>query len=280
MMTLSDSNSRGLTVDGIIKVLPNGKKLLDGVSFEVGPGEFVAILGPSGAGKSLTLRSLLGLLQPSGGKVIWRTPEGRIYDTSIMNPASLRELRRSLGTIFQGLNLVKQLTVLENVMMGRLGFMTPLRSWVLGFNDRQAAAAWEALRQVGVEEHAARRVGELSGGEMQRVAIARAIYQDPWFFLADEPVSSLDPRNASGIMRLLAPLAKQSPVLGVFHQPVLAAGYCTRFIGIREGRVVYDGPPDTGDAVLARIYGNELDDIKREAAREAESSSNQASVSV
>lgn len=251
-----------LDVSGLTKDLPNGKRLLDGIRFNVGEGEFVAILGPSGAGKSLTLRAVLGLLAPTAGTVRWTTPTGAVVDTVRASAGELRALRRSLGAIFQGLNLVRQLTVLDNVMLGRIGHTGTLRSWFLGFNDDEARTALAALAQVGMEAHAARRLGSLSGGEMQRVAIARAVYQAPWFFLADEPVSSLDPRNANAIMRLMVPLAQRSPVVGVFHQPVLASRYCTRFIGIRAGRVVYDGPPDTSDAVLSAIYGAELAELR------------------
>src|SRR5215469_16396217 len=128
-------------------------------------------------------------------------------------------------------------------MIGRLGRINPLRSWLYGFTDREAADAMEALGRVGMADFATRLTGSLSGGEMQRVAIARAIFQRPLCYLADEPIASLDPKNSRAIMKLLRPLACEHPILGAFHQPELTAEFCTRVIAIRDGVVVYDGDP-------------------------------------
>src|SRR5215469_9949992 len=124
-------------------------------------------------------------------------------------------------------------------MIGRLGRINPLRSWLYGFTDREAADAMEALGRVGLADFAGRITGSLSGGEMQRVAIARAIFQRPLFYLADEPIAALDPKNTETIMRLLEPLARENPILGAFHQPGIVAQYCTRVIALRKGRIVY-----------------------------------------
>jgi phosphonate transport system ATP-binding protein len=244
-----------LTVSDISVSLPGGKKLVDKVTFAVGRGEFVSILGSSGAGKSLTLRCIVGLTQPSEGCVTLTGPQGRRYSTSKVKAHELRRARRHIGLIFQGSNLVKRLTVLENVMLGRLGHINPLRSWIVGFTDEEARKAMIALDRVNMAHFAARMAGSLSGGEMQRVSIARAIYQQPLVYLADEPISSLDPKNAEAIMSILLPLSQETPVIGAFHQPAIVARYCTRVIGIRGGKVVYDGPARMSSRQLEAIYG-------------------------
>ncbi len=232
-----------LVVSSIHKTLPNGKCLIDRVSFTVAQGEFVSILGSSGAGKSLTLRCITGLTKPDEGEITLTSPRGETFRTTGVNARQLRRARRHIGVMFQGSNLVKRLSVLENVMIGRLGQINPVRSWVRGFLDSEAHEAVEALDRVQMADFAGRLAGSLSGGEMQRVAIARAIFQRPLIYLADEPISSLDPRNAEAIMALLQPLSLETPVLGAFHQPEIVARYCTRVIGMRQGAMVYNGPP-------------------------------------
>lgn len=245
-----------LQVSNLLVTLPNGKRLVNDVSFTVGRGEFVSILGSSGAGKSLTLRCIVGLTKPSLGEIKLTGPGNRTYRTTGANAKEMRRARRHIGLIFQGSNLVKRLTVLENVMIGRLGHIHPLRSWVIGFKDSEAREAMVALDRVNMASCAARMAGSLSGGEMQRVSIARAIHQRPLIYLADEPISSLDPKNAEAIMSILQPLSRETLVIGAFHQPAVVARYCTRVIGIREGQVVYDGPAQLSARQLENIYGN------------------------
>jgi phosphonate transport system ATP-binding protein len=244
-----------LHVSNIVVKLPNGKRLVDQVNFTVGRGEFVAILGSSGAGKSLTLRCIVGLTRPSEGEIKLTGPNGRVYQTTSVGARELRRARRHIGLIFQGSNLVKRLTVLENVMLGRLGHISPIRSWLIGFKDAEARDAMTALDRVNMAHFAARMAGSLSGGEMQRVSIARAIYQRPLAYLADEPISSLDPKNADAIMSILQPLSRETPVIGAFHQPAAVAKYCTRALGIRLGKLVYDGPAQISARELEHIYG-------------------------
>jgi phosphonate transport system ATP-binding protein len=245
-----------LHVSNIVVKLPNGKRLVNQVSFTVGRGEFVAILGSSGAGKSLTLRCIVGLTKPNEGEIRLTGPNGRTYHSTNVGSRELRRARRHIGLIFQGSNLVKRLTVLENVMIGRLGHISPVRSWFLGFTDAEAREAIDALDRVGMAHFAARLAGSLSGGEMQRVSIARAMHQRPLIYLADEPISSLDPRNADAIMSILQPLSRDTPVIGAFHQPAAVAKYCTRVIGIRMGKIVYDGPAQISARQLEHIYGD------------------------
>src|SRR5215813_11230207 len=205
-----------LTVTNLTKRLPDGKILLNRISFMVQKGEFVGILGASGAGKSLTMRCMIGLTSVSDGEVMFTGENGKAYRTTTIKGRELRRARRNIGVIFQGCNLVKRLSVIENVMIGRLGHIHPLRSWLYGFTDREASEAMEALDRVGMAGFAARLTGSLSGGEMQRVAIARAIFQRPLCYLADEPIASLDPTNSRAIMQLLQPLAVAHPILGTF----------------------------------------------------------------
>src|SRR5262249_23785485 len=164
-----------LKVTNLTKRLPSGKVLLNGITFTVEKGEFVGILGASGAGKSLTMRCIVGLTSVTEGEVVFTGERGKTYRTTTIQGNELRRARRNIGVIFQGCNLVKRLTALENVMIGRLGRISPLRSWLYGFTDREAADAMEALDRVGLAECAGRLTGSLSGGELQRVAIARAI---------------------------------------------------------------------------------------------------------
>jgi phosphonate transport system ATP-binding protein len=175
----------------------------------------------------------------------------------------LRKLRQKIGLVFQGYHLVKRLTALENVLVGRLGQINVLRSLLYGFTDEEAGQAVAALDKVKLGHLAGTRVSSMSGGEMQRVAIARAIFQAPNLLLADEPISNLDPSNAKIIMKLIRPLADEMPVIGVFHQPEMTAKYCTRVIAIKEGRVIYDGDPALSVSQLVDIYGEELQQIEQ-----------------
>ncbi|MEE4383139.1 MAG: ATP-binding cassette domain-containing protein [Pseudomonadales bacterium] len=264
----SAADSR-LEIEGLAKVLPDGTRLLEDVGFTVRAGEFVALLGASGAGKSLTLRCVLGLTRASAGRVSFVDGSGVRHELAGLEGAALRRARRRMGVIFQGANLVPRLRVIENVMIGRLGTMHPVRAWLYGFRDDEARAALLALERTNVAHLAHRVTGSLSGGELQRVAIARAIHQEPDLFLADEPISSLDPGNARAVMELLRPLAHRYPVLGVFHQPEVVARYCTRCIALKDGRVYYDGAPDVPRRVLREIYGEELEALAEDALPEA-----------
>lgn len=247
-----------IEVINISKTLPNGKKLLDNISFKVKKGEFVGILGASGAGKTLTLRSLNGLLKPDSGSVIFKNVLGEKVNICTLSNKKLRKVRQKIGVIFQGYHLVQRLSVLENVMIGRLGSITTFRSIFYGFTDAEAHEAMGALEKVNMEHLANNKVSSLSGGEKQRVGIARAIFQKPNLLLADEPISNLDPKNAKLIMKLIKPLSEEIPVIGVFHQPEMTAKYCTRVIAIKEGKIIYDGKPNLTEDQLSEIYGEEL----------------------
>src|ERR1700743_1736758 len=178
-----------IEVKGLTKLLPNGRKLLDDIGFKVKKGEFVGILGPSGAGKTLTLRCLNGLLRPDAGSVIVQDQDGSRWDLCHIAKKRLRQIRRRIGVVFQGYHLVQRLTALDNVLLGRLGQISTIRSLFYGFTDKEREEAFAPLEKVKIGSLANSRVNRLSGGEMQRVAIARAIFQSPGLLLADEPLS-------------------------------------------------------------------------------------------
>jgi phosphonate transport system ATP-binding protein len=243
-----------LSVRNIAKRLPDGRLLLRDISFEVEKGEFVGILGESGVGKTVLLRCINGLTAPDHGEVIVNG-DGNPQRINGKRGEELRRIRRKIGMIFQGSILVKRLTVLENVLTGRLGRISTVRSLLYGFTDGEVDSALGAIDKVGIRSLAYRRAETLSGGEMQRVAIARAIFQEPHLLLADEPVSNLDPKNTEAVLDHLKPLTQEMAIIGVFHAPKIVSQYCTRAIGIRDGNIVYDGTPFLSENTLEAIYG-------------------------
>lgn len=243
-----------LKVKNLSKRLPDGRLLLKDISLEVAHGDFVGILGVSGVGKTVLLRCINGLTKPDGGEVVIHH-DGSTCCVNQASKEELRQMRRHIGVVFQSYNLVKRVSALENVMMGKLGEMNLFRSVFLGFSNKEVLKALGALDKVGIKHLAERRVETLSGGETQRVAIARAIYQEPFILLLDEPVANLDPRTAEGVMECVGELKSEMTILGVFHQPDLVKQYCDRVVGIRDGVVIYDGTAELSDSDLMQIYG-------------------------
>ena len=229
-----------IQIRGLRKVFPPDKIALDGIDLEIAPGEFVMIIGQSGAGKTTLLRCLNRLVEPTAGEVMLNG--SRVTGAS---PDTLRALRRQIGVIFQQFNLVKRASALENVLAGRLGHVPALPSIVGRFPHRDREAALACLRQVGLEELADRRADTLSGGEQQRVGIARALAQEPKVILADEPTASLDPKLTESIMGILQRINVERGLTLVVSQHMLetALNYGTRIVGLRQGRVIFDGPP-------------------------------------
>jgi len=224
---------------------------LDAVSLDVAAGEMVVVLGPSGAGKSTLLRCINRLVQPDAGTV-------RIAgEAPPQDRAALRRLRARVGMIFQDHNLVPRLSVLKNVLSGRLSHMPVWSSILQLFGDEDLRIAHECLRRVQLDERAWSRANRLSGGQQQRVGIARALAQQPRAILADEPVASLDPKTARVV---LDDLRRASHDLGIavlcnLHQVGYALEFADRIVGIHAGTVVFDGSPKALDeATLARIY--------------------------
>jgi phosphonate transport system ATP-binding protein len=248
-----------LKVDNVIKQYPNGVQALKGVSFEVSNGEFVAIIGPSGSGKSTALRCINRLVEPSEGKV---TVGG--VETSRLSGRALRAIRRKVGMIFQHYNLVARLSVLQNVMHGRLGYMSTLSGAMGRYTEEDKQTAVALLERIGLGQFMYSRVSELSGGQRQRVGIARALMQDPLILLCDEPIASLDPGSSKVIMDLIKTFATEKNIACIvnLHQVDVAMEYATRIIGIREGLICYDGP----SAQLTRekieeIYGTSMENL-------------------
>lgn len=224
--------------------------------------ERVAIIGPSGAGKSTLLRSIKGYVRPDEGKV-----EVLGVNLQTAKRHERRRVNRRIGLIYQQFHLAPRLSVLRNVLCGRLGFTDPWRSLVGFFSDEDLNIAWSAIREVGLQELVHQRADTLSGGEQQRVAVARALAQQPSIILADEPVSSLDPMRAEDILDLITEVQAHHDAALVMslHQPHLARQFARRIIGLRNGRVIFDGASDElDDAKLEEIYrGDNLISINK-----------------
>jgi phosphonate transport system ATP-binding protein len=242
-----------LEVSGLAKTYPTGDRALRGVSFTVAGHDAVFIIGPSGAGKSTLLRCINRLVEPDAGSV---RLDG--LELTGLDGATLRQARRAMGMIFQEFNLVERLTVMENVLSGRLGYVSTWQAWRRRFPAPDIEAAFRTLARVGLAGFENKRADELSGGQRQRVGIARALVQRPKILLVDEPTSSLDPRTSEAVMRLIVELAAEDgiPALVNMHDVPLARAFARRIIGLRDGQVVYDGPVAGLTAeVLERIYG-------------------------
>lgn len=220
------------------------------IDLTVAEGERVALLGASGAGKSTLLATLNGSLPVSSGTV-----EVFGEDLAALTPRRLRRVQRRIGTVSQRLDLVDQVRVLHNVNAGRLGGWSTGRSlWALAWPHADPTAT-SALARVGLEWAVHERTERLSGGERQRVAVARLLVQDPDLVLADEPVSSLDPARAAEILELLRGPVEDATFVVSLHQPDLARVHCTRAVGLREGRIVFDVPTDELDhRALSDLY--------------------------
>lgn len=251
-----------LEFKNLSKTYDDGTQALKDVSFSVEPGEFLVVIGLSGSGKSTLLRCTNRLIEPSSGTVVW---DGE--DVTNADAPKLRTIRRRIGMIFQHFNLVKRLSVMNNVLAGRLGYMDTWKSLFYRFDDNDRKAADRALKRVGLTEQTFKRASELSGGQQQRVGIARALMQEPRILLADEPVASLDPVLAHTILGYLERLNREDGITVIcsLHYLDLVQRYATRVIGLRDGRVVYRG---TGadiqkmtDAEFKEIYGEEAERV-------------------
>lgn len=244
-----------LTVEGLTKRYPTGDLALDHVDLQVPAGQVMALIGPSGAGKSTLIRCVNRLVEPSTGRV---RLDGQ--DITGLGSSALRRARRRMGMIFQEYALVERLTVMENVLSGRLGYVGFWPSWFRRFPRRDVETAFRLLDRVGMAHMADKRADALSGGQRQRVGILRALMQDPALLLVDEPTASLDPKTSRQIMRLLVELCEERGLAAIvnIHDVALAQQFAQRIVGLRAGRIVFDGPPDALDAdVLTSIYGEE-----------------------
>ena len=249
-----------VSVKDLVKTYPTGTRALDGITLDIGRGEFVVLIGLSGSGKSTLLRCMNRLIDPTSGTV---TFDGR--DITHASGAELRRTRRRIGMIFQQFNLVKRSSVFANVLAGRLGYRTTWRTIASRPSKDDVALAFENLGRVGIAEKAFGRADALSGGQQQRVGIARALMQQPELMLADEPVASLDPATSHSVMKYLEEINKKDGITVIcsLHFLSLARRYGTRVIALKGGKVAYDGlPANIDERRFKEIYGEDAVEVE------------------
>jgi len=233
-----------------------GPEVLKGISFNVEADDFFAIIGPSGAGKSTLIRCINRLVEPSGGDVILNGA-----NITRMGGRELRRARRNMGMIFQEFNLVERMSVMDNVLSGRLGYVGNFRSLLRMYPKSDVQKALELLERVGLGEFVDNRADELSGGQRQRVGIARALMQNPKLLLVDEPTSSLDPKIAREVMGMIKKMSEEAgvPVLCNIHDVQLALEFASKVIGLQDGIKKFEGPTgDVDKSTLDEIYAMEV----------------------
>ncbi len=244
-----------LTIEGLTKRYPTGDLALDSVDLLVPAGQVMALIGPSGAGKSTLIRCVNRLVEPTSGRVML---DG--LELTSLGSGALRRARRRMGMIFQEYALVERLTVMENVLSGRLGYVGFWASWFRRFPRKDVEEAFRLLDRVGLAHMADKRADALSGGQRQRVGIVRALMQDPKLLLVDEPTASLDPKTSRQIMRLIVELCGERGLAAIIniHDVALAQQFARRIVGLRAGRIVFDGPAEELQTqALTDIYGEE-----------------------
>lgn len=231
-------------------------EVLKGIDFEVNGDDFLAIIGPSGAGKSTLIRCVNRLVEPTDGSI-----ELLGQQVCALKPRELRMLRRDVGMIFQEFNLINRMSVMDNVLSGRLGYTGSVRSFFRHFPKEDVRKALMYLDRVGLSDHVDKRADQLSGGQRQRVGIARALMQGPKLLLLDEPTSALDPKISREVMSLIREIANELkvPALCNIHDVQLAKEFCNRIIGLHDGYKKFDGAtPTLRDADLDEIYAMEV----------------------
>ena len=244
-----------LSIRNLDKEYARGKPVLRGITLDVGSAGVTAIIGPSGTGKSTLIRCINRLVEPTSGQIFFQD-----QDLVKLDRRALRLARRQIGMVFQEYNLVERLTVMENLLCGRLGYVAPWKAWLRKYPRADIDRAFSLLDTVGLAGFANQRADSLSGGQRQRVGIARALMQEPKLLLADEPTSSLDPKTSVEIMELIGKMSRANgiPVMINMHDVELAKRFADRIVGMSGGRVVYDGPPAGLDEdMLKTIYGGE-----------------------
>lgn len=241
-----------LKIEDLEMIYPNGKQALFGVSFSLNAGECVAIIGSSGSGKSTLIRCINRLIQPTKGSIVFQ-------DTPLTNLSKheLRKHRSSIGMIFQHYNLVYRASVIENVLHGRLGHMHPLKGFFGIYTQDDKEHARQLLVDIGLEEEINKRADQLSGGQKQRVGICRAFAQHPSLMLADEPIALLDPKASQDLMQALVGMSRKENITCIInlHQVDVAKKFATRILGIKDGKLFFDGTPDElSDDIIHALY--------------------------
>ena len=244
-----------LKLSALTKRYDTGDLALNQVDLEIPDAQVLALIGPSGAGKSTLIRCVNRLVEPTSGSATLND-----INLTKLSSRALRKSRRKMGMIFQEYALVERLTVMENVLSGRLGYVGFWRSYFRKFPKDDIKEAFRLLDRVGLLEMADKRADELSGGQRQRVGICRARIQDPDLLLVDEPTASLDPKTSRQIMRLINELCSERGLTAIIniHDVLLAQMFAQRIVGLANGEVVYDGKPEgLTPEVLTQIYGEE-----------------------
>jgi len=252
-----------LQIKNLHKSYHAGADVLSGISFQVEQGEFVGIIGLSGSGKSTLLRCINRLIEATSGEIL--VPRSLLSQNGSVGMANvlrldrqeLRLLRRKVGMIFQQFNIVKRLSVIENVLSGGLGYQPSLTSTLRVFSETGKRQALTNLKRVGLLDHAYKRADELSGGEQQRVAIARTLMQQPAIVLADEPVSSLDPKLSRVVLDILRRVCREDGITALvsLHTLELTREYAHRVIGLKQGQLFFDGPvKDLTETIVDAVY--------------------------
>ncbi len=253
-----------VSISALRKTYASGTKALDGIDFEIAEGEMVAMIGASGSGKSTLIRHVAGLVAADRGNGGSVRVNGRNIQSGGRIADDIRALRRDIGVIFQQFNLVGRLSVLTNVLAGRLGRMSPLSGSLGLFPLDDQRLALRALERVGIAATARQRASTLSGGQQQRAAIARALVQGARVVLADEPIASLDPASARRVMETLTRINREDRITTVvaLHQVEYARRFCHRTVAMQAGRIVFDGPStDLTNDRLKQIYGSASEEL-------------------
>ncbi|MGL4772270.1 MAG: phosphonate ABC transporter ATP-binding protein [Clostridium sp.] len=244
-----------LEINNVSMEYKSGTKALSEVSFQVEEGEFISIIGPSGAGKSTLLRCINKMIDATAGELI--------FDNTKINSLKrkdLRGVRRKIGMIFQHYNLVNRLSVVENILHGRLGYKSTFEGIISKYTEEEKRQAFRIIEKLGLQDQAYKRCDELSGGQKQRVGIARALIQNPKLVLCDEPIASLDPNASKVIMDHLKEINRELGITCLLnlHQVEAAIKYSDKIVGINSGRVIFNGKPsELTEEKIHEIYGSE-----------------------
>lgn len=242
-----------LQIKDLTKTYPDGTQALKKVNISIEKGELISIIGSSGAGKSTLLRCINKLVTSSSGSIHFNDQ----HEVTKAHGQELRKIRRQIGMVFQGFNLIKRSMTIKNVLHGRLGYMSTIKGGLGLFSKEDTKDALAILARVGLQDQAFKRADELSGGQQQRVGVARALAQSPLLLLADEPIASLDPTSSERVMGYMKAIAEEDGITTIvnLHQVDFARKFATRIIGIKGGEVVFDGPPEQlSNQVTDKLY--------------------------
>ena len=244
-----------LSIKNVSKKYNNGTNALKNISFDVEKGEFISIIGPSGSGKSTLLRSINKMIDISQGSILFEDK-----NIESLKKTQIELVRREIGMIFQSYNLVERLTVIENVLHGRLGYKSVIAGILGIYSEEEKKEAFNFLEKVNMTKYAYRKCNELSGGQKQRVGIARAIMQKPKLLLCDEPIASLDPKTAENVMDYLKKIVSDLKITCIvnLHQVDIAKKYSDRIIALNKGEKIFDDKTERlTDDMIEFIYKDE-----------------------